>query len=240
MDGSSFDRLSRQFAARATRRRALGAVAGALIAGAAGAGAAEAARVCTTYGRACTRDGQCCSKSCQRDPRSRSRQRLSCACPVGESPCGTTCIDLAASTDNCGACGAACDPLLADACTDGTCTCGAGDSCGAGEKCYAGACIPLTCTMAAGSAICVVSTTGEIGQFSTAAEFFQSNSGEYGCDRDSECTLNDEGACSRAGVWCGCVFAFDLGSGLTAFIQYMATAESVTVTDGSGVCLAGL
>jgi hypothetical protein len=235
MDGSSFDRLSRQFAARATRRRALGAVAGALIAGAAGAGTADAARVCTTYGRACTRDGQCCSKRCQRDPRSRSRQRLTCACPVGESPCGTTCIDLAASTDNCGACGAPCDPLLADACTDGACTCGAGDSCGAGEKCSSGACIPLTCTMAAGSIACFVSTAGEIYQAGAVADYFPSNSGEYGCTNDSECTANDGGFCSQPGYWCGCGYAFNNRFGLQTMVEFAASVP-LSLEDRPGLC----
>jgi hypothetical protein len=50
----------------------------------------------------------------------------------------------AGDVNNCGACGIACDPAVADSCAGGTCVCGAtGGPCGTGQTCCGGQCVDL-------------------------------------------------------------------------------------------------
>src|SRR5262249_32852866 len=83
-----------------------------------------------------------------------------CVCPMGQTACGATCVDLMTNVSNCGACGNSCGP--GGACAAGRCTCAAGftmcgtactdpqtdprncgtcgNACPAGRVCLRGAC----------------------------------------------------------------------------------------------------
>jgi hypothetical protein len=238
MDGSSFDRLSRQFAARATRRRALGAVAGALIAGAAGAGAADTARVCTRPGRACTRDGQCCSGRCRRPAGSRSRQRLVCDCPTGETLCGMTCQDLQTTASNCGACGHACD-AGADACTDGACTCGDGPACTGGVSCIDGVCGVTTCVAPdyQNGIYCAVSMSGVVESVTAGTVYPSTSPNDVACTGDAQCTAYANVQCGAPSVWCVCIRGYDEGNDFMTLSDGYESASPGLIPAGSGGCM---
>ncbi len=167
---------------------------------------------------------------------------LADTCLDGECVCGdgaacdpataTGCVDGACT---CGS-GPACTSLQADTCTDGACTCGAGDPCGDNETCADGVCLPLTCNPVTVSAMsCVVTTNGEVA-YGSAAGYFQNNSDEYGCDKDSDCTKWGAIQAPNPGDWFGCAYAADwAGNGLRN--AHLEVEElNGALFDGIGAC----
>ena len=55
---------------------------------------------CAPFGTSCA-TASCCEGSCLSGV---------CACPSGQTLCGSACVDLSSDVDNCGACGNACNP----------------------------------------------------------------------------------------------------------------------------------
>jgi hypothetical protein len=55
---------------------------------------------CAPFGTSCA-TASCCEGSCLSGV---------CACPSGQTLCGSACVDLSSDLDNCGACGNACNP----------------------------------------------------------------------------------------------------------------------------------
>jgi len=124
MDGSRFDTLSRELAARLTRRRAVAGMLGLGVGAFVGADGAEAARTCRLLGNKCIRSSQCCSGFCDQRRTTPRSQRNRCSCEVvgteenclacgdtcasGETCCGGIgCVELG-TVDNCTACGDVC------------------------------------------------------------------------------------------------------------------------------------
>ena len=152
MDDSRFDDLSRLFGRVRSRRHlvraTLGVLSGAALVGAADAEAStRRSTICRPGGYQCTRDGQCCHGRCKSiaTPGTR-RVRLVCACPSGQTLCGTRCVDLDTDTRHCGACGRRC--RAGESCCDGVCAAigtpaacaGCGDVCDPGDSCVDGEC----------------------------------------------------------------------------------------------------
>lgn len=97
MDGNRFDDVTRTLARSGSRRQALKALAGSLVAAIAWPHRAEAAR--------CPR-GQRCRRIC---------------CSAGTTCCGSYCADLQTNLGNCGACGNDCSQQGGGACCGGIC-----------------------------------------------------------------------------------------------------------------------
>jgi cysteine-rich repeat protein len=83
-------------------------------------------------GPSCSAGQRCVNENCECD---------AISCPNGCCD-GNSCMPLSLST--CGLAGGGtctiCDPALADACTNGTCTCGTGSACSMGQRCLSGSC----------------------------------------------------------------------------------------------------
>jgi len=131
MDDRRFDDLTRVLGTRQSRRAALRAVVGgvmAVIAGGGGAPHVDAAlTTCFAHGHACGKDRQCCSGRCT--------PKNGCKCPASTTPCGNRSCCTAGQVCSGGVCATPC----AGNCTGKTC----GDD-GCGGSC--GTCIaPQTC-----------------------------------------------------------------------------------------------
>lgn len=137
------------------------------------------------------------------------------ACPAGQTRCGTVCVDLTSSTDNCGACGVRCSAQ--QTCTNAACVvtcsagqvkcggtcidpasdqvhCGAGPGCEgatAGQTCAAG----LTCVAGACSLQCAAGLS-DCGGSCTDRTTDPRNCGSCGsvCAADQACA---EGVCTK-------------------------------------------
>ena len=117
MDAEKIDGMSRQLAGLLSRRRLLAVALGVAGGQALGARDADAAMtICRRLGQQCTRGGQCCSGICDAAPRSRNQRRYTCGCPSNERACRQTCTAVLVDPENCGGCGVACDPMVADTC----------------------------------------------------------------------------------------------------------------------------
>lgn len=179
MDGSRFDEMTSRLSVAATRRRALGVVAGllggAVVAGEAAAGPASVPRqVCRPAGIGCTRDTQCCAGMCETGRLLPRTRRNRCACPEGLVGCGSQCVDTQTDVANCGACGAAC---------------------ASGESCLGGDCVsPIDCETYDGSRldtahICLQSTDegGDVLAIGGSCSGYQPRDGEA-CVSNADCT----------------------------------------------------
>ena len=156
MEDQRFDSLSRRLGAGLSRRRALGALLGALAGGVALTDDAAARRreTCRAGGQQCTRDGQCCLKRCVQTGNARDRGNR-CACPAGQTICGTRCVNLQDDERNCGACGRRCKKN--EQCCGGRCIAlGTPDNCsGCGDVCAPGdSCVDGICTSTCGGVQC--------------------------------------------------------------------------------------
>ncbi len=56
-------------------------------------------------------------------------------CTATQECCGGSCVDVMSDPNNCGQCGNVCDPTVANACTNGYCTCGMSAACTGGFTC---------------------------------------------------------------------------------------------------------
>ena len=124
MDGSRFDDMTRRLSGTASRRRAIGllagALGGALVVGDAAAGLGHRRGVCRPIGAGCTRGAQCCSEQCATSRALPRRHRNRCACPEGLASCGGACVDTQTDVANCGACGEVCGSS-GEVCVSGVC-----------------------------------------------------------------------------------------------------------------------
>jgi hypothetical protein len=100
-----------------------------IVPGSADAGAGEPS-VCTNFETDSNNCGAC-GAVC---PAAQSCVAGTCACPTGESLCGSACVTESSDTNNCGACGVVC--AAGDTCTSGVCVA----PCGAGQTLCGGVC----------------------------------------------------------------------------------------------------
>ena len=124
MDGSRFDEMTRRLSGTASRRWAIGLLAGvlggALVVGDAAAGLGPRRGVCRPIGAGCTRGAQCCSEQCATSRALPRRHRNRCACPAGFAGCDGACVDTQTDVANCGACGEVCGSS-GEVCVSGVC-----------------------------------------------------------------------------------------------------------------------
>ena len=82
MEGQRFDEVTRRLTGALSRRRAFGALLGALAGTVVAADDADARRfICKTAGQQCSRNSQCCDRRCVRGANPRE-QGLRCGCPT--------------------------------------------------------------------------------------------------------------------------------------------------------------
>jgi hypothetical protein len=228
MDGTRFDRLTRLMAGGTTRRRALGVMLGAAIAGAAVAdSAANPTRptVCRKFGVSCSRNAQCCTGLCATDRALPRRQRHRCSCPAGLLHCDGACVDATADEANCGACGLAC--ASDELCCSGTCAavtddennCGAcGNICNDEGTCVDGVCkYPDFCLASWGSTFCFQDAEGGI--HTNEAYFAHGKRNEdVTCVTSADCT--GSALCDRAGLECVCMTLERWDAGVADYQPY--------------------
>ena len=105
------------------------------------------------------------------------------SCPSGQELCGTACINVATSANNCGACGQACPAGFS--CQDRLCRCSQADQCGSGNS--------VEC-----------SGTGRCGCAGNSCEVGETCTGNGG---NVSCSCNGGDACDKDRLCCpaGCV-----------------------------------
>jgi hypothetical protein len=244
------DQIARALALRLNRRLlAAGLAATVLGGGVHGAAAAPAAarNRCRVDGSACTRGSQCCVGQCATGRDIPRRQRHRCGCYPGVL-CNGACADITTDPDHCGGCAIACDPAVADTCTDGACTCGDGPACTGGRPCddgvclcladsdcaggASGACNPdglcLSCVPATGSDFCAVTLDGDVRSMGGFQWYASSVTGTNACTTDAEC----QAGCGD-GNDCMCALAFGYQNVITG---PASSGDWTSVPVGMGAC----
>ncbi len=113
-----------------------------------------------------------------------------CATPAKVPIAANTALTVAGCGVAGGTCTAACDPLLADSCQGGHCTCG-GSICKPGQRCTAGGCVCDTLSNCAGCCdnnICVTSTPRPAQLCGAAGEQCRGCPGNQVCSAAGLCT----------------------------------------------------
>jgi hypothetical protein len=116
---------------------------------------------------------------------------------------GTFCIATTSDKMNCGGCGMACDPALADSCGGGQCKCGFGPACNAGSACCDDGCKDLqndaqNCGMCGLS--CGAGATCTNGMCTCGG--VQCGAGESCCNGTCVNTMTDPANCGMCGMAC--------------------------------------